>query len=105
MTSAETPRRLIGRIALVTAAGQGIGHAIAERLAAEGAQVHASDRNADLLQGLAVASATGLDATDGAAVAAHAARFDRVDVLVHAVGYTSITALSKLSHPRTGAAA
>lgn len=87
MTPIETPRRLIGRIALVTAAGQGIGRATAERLAAEGAQVHASDRNADLLQDLAVASTTALDATDGAAVAAYAARFDRVDVLVHAVGY------------------
>ncbi len=87
MTPAETPRRLVGRIALVTAAGQGIGRAIAERLATEGAEVHASDRNADLLQGLSVASTTALDATDGAAVAAYAERFARVDVLVHAVGY------------------
>ncbi len=87
MTQVETPRRLVGRTALVTAAGQGIGRAIAERLAAEGAEVHASDRNAALLEGLAVASRTGLDATDAAAVAAYAARFDRVDVLVHAVGY------------------
>jgi 2-keto-3-deoxy-L-fuconate dehydrogenase len=87
VTSTETPRRLVGRTALVTAAGQGIGRAIAERLAAEGAEVHASDRNADLLQGLAAASTSALDATDGAAVAAYAARFERVDVLVHAVGY------------------
>lgn len=83
----ETPRRLLGRTALVTAAGQGIGRAIAERLIAEGALVHASDRNGDLLAGLGAASTAALDATDAAAVSAYAARFARVDVLVHAVGY------------------
>lgn len=83
----ETPRRLVGRTALVTAAGQGIGRAIAERLIAEGALVHASDRNGALLAGLGAASVSALDATDAAAVAAYAARFARVDVLVHAVGY------------------
>ena len=35
--------RLKGRIAVVTAAGQGIGRAIAEAFVAEGAQVFASD--------------------------------------------------------------
>ncbi len=87
MISIETPRRLLGRTALVTAAGQGIGRAIAERLAAEGAEVHASDRNGELLRDLAVASTETLDATDPTAVANYAARFDRVDVLVHAVGF------------------
>ena len=87
MTAYAPPRRLVGRTAVVTAAGQGIGRAIAERLAAEGVEVHASDRNADLMHALAVSSTTALDATDPAAVAAFAARFDWVDVLVHAVGY------------------
>lgn len=86
-TPTDIPRRLVGRTALVTAAGQGIGRAIAERLIAEGALVHASDRNGDLLAGLDAASVTALDATDAAAVTAYAGRFGRVDVLVHAVGY------------------
>jgi 2-dehydro-3-deoxy-L-fuconate 4-dehydrogenase len=41
--------RLDGKRALVTAAGQGIGRASAEAMAAEGAQVFATDVNADLL--------------------------------------------------------
>jgi len=82
-----TTERLTGRIALVTAAGQGIGRAIAERLIAEGAIVHASDRDSTLLADLPAASCTELDATDHAAVAHHAARFPEVDILVHAVGF------------------
>lgn len=39
--------RLAGKRALVTAVAQGIGRAVAERLAAEGAQVLAADTNAD----------------------------------------------------------
>jgi 2-keto-3-deoxy-L-fuconate dehydrogenase len=79
--------RLGGRVAVVTAAGQGIGRAIAERLAAEGAEVHASDLNAGLLTSLEVAGRTALDATDLAAVTSYFAGFERVDVLVHAVGF------------------
>ena len=79
--------RLAGRVAVVTAAGQGIGRATAERLAAEGAEVHASDINADLLATLAEATTTRLDATDGAAVATYFSTFERIDILVHAVGY------------------
>ncbi|WP_337183514.1 SDR family oxidoreductase [Shinella sp.] len=79
--------RLAGRVAVVTAAGQGIGRATAERLAAEGAEVHASDINADLLAGLQGAATARLDATDAAAVAAYFSAFARIDVLVHAVGY------------------
>ncbi len=82
-----TTERLAGKIALVTAAGQGIGRAVAERLIAEGAQVHASDLNGALLDGLPAASVTALDATDEAAVNAWAGRFARVDALVHCVGY------------------
>lgn len=87
MTTIDTPRRLVGRTAIVTAAGQGIGRAIAERLIAEGAEVHASDLNGELLAGLEAASTCALDATDAAAVSDYAATFEAVDVLVHAVGY------------------
>lgn len=79
--------RLAGKIAVVTAAAQGIGRAIAERLSAEGAVVHASDLRTAGLQGLAVASIAALDATDYAAVRDYFAGFTRIDVLVHAVGY------------------
>jgi len=79
--------RLAGRVAVVTAAGQGIGRAVAERLMSEGAEVHASDINADLLATLDGAATTRLDATDHAAVAAYFDTFARIDILVHAVGY------------------
>lgn len=81
------PGRLSGRIAVVTAAGQGIGRAVAERFIAEGATVFATDLNDGLLSTLEGAQCAALDATDPAAVAAYFSTFERVDALVHAVGY------------------
>jgi 2-keto-3-deoxy-L-fuconate dehydrogenase len=48
-----TNKRLAGKSALVTAAGQGIGRATAELFASEGATVLATDINADLLANIA----------------------------------------------------
>ena len=79
--------RLAGKTAVVTAAGQGIGRAIAERFVAEGATVFASDLNGDLLATLKGATTAALDATDHAAVTAYFAAFEQVDAVVHAVGY------------------
>ena len=53
--------RLQNKIAFVTAAGQGIGRAIAESFIAEGAAVIASDLDADKLKGLAAKKAVKLD--------------------------------------------
>ena len=44
-----TTTRRAGKTALVAAAGQGVGRAIAKRLIAKAATVHASNRNGDLL--------------------------------------------------------
>ena len=83
----DMAHRLSGKIAVVTAAGQGIGRAIAERFVAEGAGVFASDLNGALVGSLGGAKTAALDATDHAAVTAYFSAFDRIDVLVHAVGY------------------
>ncbi len=79
--------RLAGKVAVVTAAGQGIGRAVAERFVAEGAQVFASDLRGDLVGSLKGAETAALDATDHDAVGRYFAQFAELDALVHAVGY------------------
>ena len=78
---------LKGKIAVVTAAGQGIGRAIAECLVAEGATVYASDVSRDKLEGLAKAKKAKLDVLSTKAVEAYAAKVGPVDILVNVAGY------------------
>jgi 2-keto-3-deoxy-L-fuconate dehydrogenase len=81
--------RLAGKSCLVTAAAQGIGHEIARAFLREGAGVIAVDLREEGLQRLPGAQTACLDATDPAAVAALAAQFPQVGVLVNCVGYVA----------------
>jgi 2-keto-3-deoxy-L-fuconate dehydrogenase len=81
--------RLKGKVALVTAAGQGIGKASALALAAEGAQVWASDVNPKLLQaydGLPNITTVTLDVLDKAAITKLVASLPPLDVLFNCAG-------------------
>jgi 2-keto-3-deoxy-L-fuconate dehydrogenase len=82
-----TNRRLAGKTALVTAAGQGIGRATAELFASEGATVLATDINADLLAGVAGCRTRRLDVRDPAAIAAAISDAGPIDVLFNCAGY------------------
>jgi 2-hydroxycyclohexanecarboxyl-CoA dehydrogenase len=86
---------LSDKIAIVTGGGQGIGKAIAEKLAAEGATVAVTDlvgQNASqTADGLPGAVAMGVDVTDRQGVQAMADQvvqlFGRIDVLVNNAGW------------------
>ena len=83
-------KRLEGKTAFVTAAGQGIGRATAEAFVREGAHVIATDINEALLAELA--KATGcethrLDVTDANAVTAAAKAAGKVNILFNGAGY------------------
>ena len=71
--------RLKGKIAVVTAAGQGIGRAIAEAFVREGATVWATDRDTDKLEGLARAKRRKLDVMSDRAVNAFAEKVGTID--------------------------
>jgi 2-keto-3-deoxy-L-fuconate dehydrogenase len=80
-----TPR-LQDKLALVTAAGQGIGRAIAEAFHAEGATVIATDLNPGLLEGLPMRTQT-LNVLEKAAIFDLIASLPRLHVLVNCAGF------------------
>ncbi len=90
MNDANQGGRLAGKKAFVTAAGQGIGRAIAEALHREGATVWASDLNAgtvgelDALDGVNTMT---LNVLDTKAVEAAAQQVGQVDILVNCAGF------------------
>lgn len=82
--------RLAGKTALITAAGQGIGHATALAMAREGAQVIATDIDAGLLErfaGVANVTPRRLDVLDDAAVGRTLDELPPLQVLFNCAGH------------------
>src|SRR5271155_5601165 len=79
--------RLKGKTALVTAAGQGIGRAIAETFIAEGASVIATDLADEKLAGLNAKARKKLDVRSQENIDALAKEVGALDVLVNCAGY------------------
>jgi 2-keto-3-deoxy-L-fuconate dehydrogenase len=86
----ESSHRLAGKFALVTAAGQGIGRASALALASAGAQVLATDVDADLVAPLAREpniTTSKLDVTDDLAIRSLIDSLAPLDILFNCAGF------------------
>lgn len=79
--------RLSNKIAVVTAAGQGIGRASAELFAKEGARVIAVDINAASLATLTGMETRRVDLTDGDAIRTLSSEIGGIDVLFNCAGF------------------
>jgi 2-keto-3-deoxy-L-fuconate dehydrogenase len=79
--------RLQGKVAVVTAAGQGIGRAIAEAFVREGATVWATDVDAAKLTDLRRVKRRKLNVLSTRAVEAFAAQVGGIDVLANCAGF------------------
>jgi NAD(P)-dependent dehydrogenase (short-subunit alcohol dehydrogenase family) len=101
-------RQLVGRHALITGAGRGIGAAIAARLAADGARLTLLGRSLDLLEATAAAlpasacaQAIACDVSDAAAVSAAfesaRQRLGPLAILVNNAGQAQSAAFGKIS--------
>lgn len=109
MSSATPSGRLAGRCCVVTGAARGIGRAVAQCFAAEGAELHALDQRAAELDGVArgirsqggSATAWTVDLTDAAAVEACLASIQAgsraVDVLVSNAGVIVLGAVEEIA--------
>ena len=82
-------KRLEGKLAVVTAAAQGIGQGIALAFAAEGARVIGVDLNADRLAGIKNdrIETIALDVTDPEAFGRAISAYSDIGILVNCVGY------------------
>jgi 2-keto-3-deoxy-L-fuconate dehydrogenase len=78
--------RMAGKIAVVTAAGHGIGRATAEMFAREGAKVIAIDIDEAALSAIPDVSPCRLDVTDQVAIQRLAAEVGAIDVLFNCAG-------------------
>ncbi|MGA8243086.1 MAG: SDR family NAD(P)-dependent oxidoreductase [Desulfobacterales bacterium] len=85
-------KRLDGRTAVITGAGQGIGRAIVHCFAREGSRVWATSRGLAPLQSLEKTASVRieqLDVTRPTDVAAAAKKIGTVDILVNCAGYVA----------------
>ncbi|NVK32609.1 MAG: SDR family oxidoreductase [Gammaproteobacteria bacterium] len=87
--------RLVGKTALITAAGQGIGRASVLAMLNEGAKVIATDVNPAALEDLEAMGATTatLNVLDKSAIQSMAAQYPDINVLFNCAGYVAHGAL------------